>query len=319
MKYFDVFNGDADGICALHQLRLAEPRPEAELITGVKRDIRLLDRLVDAEQAEITVLDLSLDSNRHSLEIILLKNRVLYIDHHYAGELPGSANLVAHIDPDPELCTALIVDRLLGGRYRTWAITGAFGDNLHNSALQASGNLSLSSSDLATLRNLGELLNYNGYGKTVADLYFHPVALYNAVKRYEDPLEFYHSSEQLRRLREGFESDMNNVRRSQLYRDLPAGRVFSLPADSWSRRVAGVFINEKAREQEKNAHCLLVDNGDNTFMVSIRAPLANRTGADQLCRAFPTGGGRPGAAGVNELPAEMLENFLTAFNSMFAE
>jgi hypothetical protein len=24
--YFDVFNGDADGLCALHQLSLAEPR-----------------------------------------------------------------------------------------------------------------------------------------------------------------------------------------------------------------------------------------------------------------------------------------------------
>jgi len=38
MKYIDVFNGDADGICALHQLRLAEP-VESTLVTGVKRDI----------------------------------------------------------------------------------------------------------------------------------------------------------------------------------------------------------------------------------------------------------------------------------------
>ena len=39
----DVFNGDADGICALTQLRNAEPR-NATLVTGVKRDIALLDR-----------------------------------------------------------------------------------------------------------------------------------------------------------------------------------------------------------------------------------------------------------------------------------
>ena len=25
MRYHDVFNGDADGICALHPLRLADP------------------------------------------------------------------------------------------------------------------------------------------------------------------------------------------------------------------------------------------------------------------------------------------------------
>lgn len=46
---YDVFNGDADGICALHQLRLARPRPEAQLVTGVKRDIRLLRHLVNVE------------------------------------------------------------------------------------------------------------------------------------------------------------------------------------------------------------------------------------------------------------------------------
>jgi hypothetical protein len=41
---YDVFNGDADGICALHQLRLANPR-DAVLLTGVKRDIALLQRV----------------------------------------------------------------------------------------------------------------------------------------------------------------------------------------------------------------------------------------------------------------------------------
>jgi hypothetical protein len=40
MSTYDVFNGDADGICALIQLRLAEPK-ESILITGVKRDIKL--------------------------------------------------------------------------------------------------------------------------------------------------------------------------------------------------------------------------------------------------------------------------------------
>ncbi|MCE2831577.1 MAG: acetyltransferase, partial [Oxalobacteraceae bacterium] len=33
MAFFDVFNGDADGICALHQVRLHCPR-DAVLVTG---------------------------------------------------------------------------------------------------------------------------------------------------------------------------------------------------------------------------------------------------------------------------------------------
>ena len=59
--FWDVFNGDADGICALLQLRLAEPR-NSQLITGIKRDIALLDR-VDAQSGDqVTVLDISLDN-----------------------------------------------------------------------------------------------------------------------------------------------------------------------------------------------------------------------------------------------------------------
>jgi hypothetical protein len=36
MRYHDVFNGDADGICALHQLRLADPL-DSILVTGLNR------------------------------------------------------------------------------------------------------------------------------------------------------------------------------------------------------------------------------------------------------------------------------------------
>ena len=42
MARFDVFNGDADGICSLVQLRRADPAPEAVLVTGRKRRIDLL-------------------------------------------------------------------------------------------------------------------------------------------------------------------------------------------------------------------------------------------------------------------------------------
>ena len=40
----DVFNGDADGICALIQYRLAYPE-KSTLVTGVKRDIKLLEKV----------------------------------------------------------------------------------------------------------------------------------------------------------------------------------------------------------------------------------------------------------------------------------
>ena len=47
MTHYDVFNGDADGLCALQQLRLDRP-VASELVTGVKRDIQLLNRISPA-------------------------------------------------------------------------------------------------------------------------------------------------------------------------------------------------------------------------------------------------------------------------------
>lgn len=318
-RYIDVFNGDADGLCALHQLRLAEPRDEAELVTGVKRDIRLLERLRGVAGAEITVLDLSLDSNRAALLELLPANRVRYIDHHYAGPLPPSANLEAHIQPEPELCTALIVDRLLAGRYRAWAVAGAFGDNLHDSARRAAAVLALDEAALAQLREVGELLNYNGYGKSTSDLYFHPATLYSAMKPFADPREFLAASPTLARLREGFRADMEQARHLRPFWEAPGAAAFILPDQPWCRRVAGVYINEKAREERQRAHALLVENDDTTLLVSLRAPLARRTGADTLCRAFPTGGGRPAAAGINQLPREMLPDFLMALAETYGK
>ena len=318
MQYFDVFNGDADGICALHQLRLAEPRPEARLVTGVKRDIRLLQQLAGIRDADVTVLDISLDSNREALLPLLAAGcRILYVDHHFAGEIPVSNNLKAHIDPNPDTCTSLIVDSVLGGKYRTWAVAGAFGDNLQQAAQKAAASLALQDDTIAKLKELGELLNYNGYGLAVSDLFFPPQELYRALIPYTDPLDFLAQSEVISRLREGYQEDMAAALQYEPVRNTPAGRIFELPPEPWARRVSGVFSNLKAREEPGLAHGLLTRNPDGTIRINIRAPLHNKQGADTLCRSFVTGGGRAAAAGVNSLPQEQLEVFFTKFDEVF--
>ncbi len=319
MVWIDVFNGDADGIFALHQLRLAEPRPEARLVTGVKRDIDLLAQVSPAEQPRaVTVLDVSLDRNRAYLLPLLEVCPVLYIDHHFPGEIPASPNLTAHIDPSPEVCTSLIVDRLLDGRYRGWAVAAAFGDNLHQPALRAAAALGLSEAETATLRELGELCNYNGYGPAPADLHFHPADLYRALMPFTDPFDFCRRSGILSTLRQGFSDDMARARAVPPLSASTAGRIYRFPAEAWARRAAGVFCNEKAREEPELAHALLVPNQDQSaLVVSIRAPLARPKGADQLCRAFPTGGGRAGAGGINALPVALVDKFNQSFQEVF--
>ncbi len=318
MHCIDVFNGDADGICSLHQLRLHEPQAEARLISGIKRDISLLKQIETVRDSSITVLDISLDKNRESLTQLLAQgNKVLYVDHHYAGEVPHSDLLTIHINPEPQLCTSLIINWLLEDNYAAWAVVGAFGDNLDESALELAQRLSLTNLD--QLRELGILLNYNGYGAALEDLFFHPAELYRQVRPYTDPLVFYADSPALKALRQGYQDDMERAKLSQPVHEDRTGRIFRLPSDSWARRVSGTFANAVANERPDVAHAMLTENRDGSLLVSVRAPLQNRNGADTLCRQFPSGGGRAAAAGINALPEEQLDTFIQAFSRQFGE
>jgi hypothetical protein len=316
--HFDIFNGDADGILALHQFRLHTPKPEATLVTGVKRDIKLLNRIQEVRNSSITVFDISLDTNRDALLPLLDQgNEITYIDHHFAGNIPDTDRLTVHINPAPTVCTSLIVDKLLKGKYRGWAVAAAYGDNLHDSAQEAAAALSLSREQLAALRELGELLNYNGYGADISDLHFAPDALYQALHPYDDPFSFLAESAVLATLRQGFTEDMALAMEQKEMDPSKNNRIYSFPNAPWARRVAGVFSNLRARERKDAAHALIVENDDTTLRISVRAPLNNRKDADTLCLAFPTGGGRTAAAGINSLPAEMLDDFLDRFHSTF--
>ncbi len=318
IEQYDVFNGDADGICSLHQLRLAAPAPDAKLITGVKRDILLLSRIQDVRSSHITVLDVSMHSNREPLQRLLeAENEVVYIDHHFAGDIPHSPLLTHHIDPAPDNCTSLIVDRLLNGRFSPWAICGAFGDNLHAEATAAASRLSLTESETFKLQEIGELLNYNGYGADLQDLYFPPANLYRDVQQYENPLDFHDQSAYLKTLRLGFDNDMNLALSQPVFASNGNNRIYRFPDSNWARRVSGVFANLKARENPAGAHALITENNDGTLRVSVRAPLDDCRNADTLCRSFPSGGGRRGAAGINRLPMDLLNSFIDAFNNTY--
>lgn len=316
---FDVFNGDADGLCALQQFRLAFPG-ESELVTGVKRDIALLKKITANSGDEVNVFDISLDKNREPLKSLLAQDvEVKYFDHHFAGEIPESTGLDAHIDTTPDTCTSLIVDQFLSGRYRAWAVVGAFGDNFDDSARRAAEPLELSEDQLGMMRDLGVFLNYNGYGATVEDLHFPPAELSRRMAEYEDPLQFIKQAPDVfETLRNGSVEDFAKAEATEpsIVDDKVA--VYMFPAESWARRVSGMFSNKLAGANPDRAHALLTELPQGGYVVSVRAPLNNKSGADDLCRQFPTGGGRKAAAGINELPAAMYDEFVAAFKAIYA-
>lgn len=318
MAFFDVFNGDADGICALHMLRLARPRA-AELVTGVKREIDLLRRVAAGAGDAVTVLDISLDQNREALLGLLERGAAVeYFDHHFAGEIPRHEHLTSHIDTAPATCTSLLVNRFLDGRYASWAVVAAFGDNMAESAREAGRDLCLADDEFAALQSLGECLNYNGYGESIDDLFFHPAQLYRIVHGYDNPFDMLREAPAYRVLREGYDEDMARADAVVPLDVRPGGAIFGLPDAAWSRRISGVFGNALAQRSPRRAHAVLTRKITGTWLVSVRAPLATRTGADDLCRRFATGGGRQAAAGINDLPDHEVDRFIAAFHGVFA-
>jgi len=310
----DVFNGDADGLCALLQLRLAEPL-DSQLVTGVKRDIALLTKVTAQAGDTVTVLDISLAKNRSALDGLLQQGiSVFYVDHHQSGELPQHPNFTPLIDTSPMTCTSLLVDGYLHGQYRAWAVVGAFGDNLIDVAKQTASTLSFTTRQLQDLQQLGVCLNYNGYGQTLTDLHFAPELLYRECLAYSSPLMFIDDNPPIyRQLLAAYANDRALALAVSAEYQSDSVAVYLLPDTSWARRVSGVLANELANQTPDFAHAVLNYNAQGGYQISVRAPLTRPTGADELCSLFATGGGRKNAAGINHLPLDQLSTFINAF------
>jgi hypothetical protein len=315
MACFDVCNGDADGLFALRQWRLAHAQ-ESIVVTGIKRDIDLLSRIEAGADDQVAVFDISLDRNRAALERLLAAGAaVTWFDHHVPGRIPQHADFAAHVDTDPETCTSLLVDRHLKGRFRPWAIAAAYGDNLAPSAEKLADSVPLSPPQRAQLRLLGEAVNYNAYGDSEADVRIHPAALYRWLAHYDDPFEAVAHASIVRELDALRRADLDRARAvAPRHKDEHSVAVILSDAP-WSRRVVGPFANELAERDPQRAHAVLKELANGGYTVSLRAPLAAPHGADGLAREFG-GGGRVGAAGIDRLPAADLPRFIARLAAM---
>ena len=310
MKRVFVFNGDADGLCALQQLHLAEGVEDAALVTGPKRRTALLADVEAGAGDEVTVLDVSFHSNRAGVERLLAAGaRIRYFDHHHAGELPADERLEAHIDQSASVCTSVIVDRHLGGAQRAWAVVGAFGDNLAATGISLARGLK----DIPALERLGVLLNYNSYGESEDDLFFAPAELHRRLASYADPLAFIREDAAYQALDKGYAEDMQRAADLRPVAAREQAAVYVLPDAPWARRVSGALANRLARSAPSRAHAMLSPNSAGGMQVSVRAPLERPAGAAALCLEYETGGGREAAAGINHLPVDSVGGFTERF------
>ena len=309
--YYDIFNGDADGIISLIQLRLATPL-KSTLVTGVKRNIQLLKTRSFTANDTLTVLDISMEKNTQGLLDALEQGaEVFYADHHRAGDIPDHENLNALIDLDANTCTALIVDQYLKGQFHDWAICAAYGDNLIAKGDQLSAVAGYSKAQSEQLKTLGTLINYNGYGAELADLHFDPADLFLALIKYQSPFDVIEDkASPFYVLQSAYQDDLQKAFAISAVHSSEGLSVFELPDQKWSRRISGVYGNLLANKHPGSAFAVLTQNDQGGYLVSLRAPLDNKQGAGDICSQFETGGGRAAAAGVNHLPFDSLSTFI---------
>jgi hypothetical protein len=317
-RRFDVCNGDADGLCAVVQWRLAAPS-EATLVTGLKREIELLQH-VDAQAGdEVLVCDVSLLRNRAALDRLLARGvHVRWFDHHEAGEVPAHAHLDAHLDAHADVCTSLLVDRHLAGGWRRWALVGAYGDNLAPVADALARAGGIREDERSRLQALGEAVNYNAYGDDLADVRIAPAALFAHLVRHADPVDCFEHESIVGELIARLDADLACAQAVAPRWQGAHGAVVVLPDAGWSRRVTGTFAHRLAAREPERAHAVLRPDGHGGYMASVRAPWARPEGADGLCRRFG-GSGRASAAGVDRLPADRLDAFVDAFAAAWSD
>jgi hypothetical protein len=171
--------------------------------------------------------------------------------------------------------------------------------------------IGLAAAEVARLCELGEALNYNGYGDTAADVLIHPRELYLRLRPFADPADFAADDPIVAELVARRADDLARAAAIAPHFANAVCAAYVLPDAPWSRRVIGTFAHRLANENAQRMHAIFKRNDDDSYTVSVRASLASPRGADVLCRQFQ-GGGRAAAAGIDRLPVSQFDSFLQA-------
>ena len=255
-------------------------------------------------------------SNKDYIDGILNNDNIVrWFDHHEPGETDLGESFSIKVDTDPNCCTNILVDKYIDGLHRPWTICGAYGDNLHEQAEKL--NPCFNEMVMLELKEIGETLNYNGYGNELSDLTVDPKEVYLDLHQYVSPFQYRKKSEIYNKIHTQMISDKAELSSSEILHDTDAGKVILLPNTKASVRYSGIYSNQQTTDDPDKAFAILTLVNEENYRVSIRSPKTNPYGASKLALQFPTGGGREKAAGVNELPRSELNNFIEKFEEVY--
>ena len=168
------------------------------------------------------------------------------------------------------------------------------------------------------LHDLGTDLNYNAYGEHESDLIALPAGLHALLRGHVDPLAL-DDDGTLARIHATRVADFALACEHPPFRvgvhaiGLRAARCRVEPAGPRRPRPRPRPAKHRVAASPCSPPTVTA-----RYVVSVRAPLAHRHGADVLCRQFASGEGRAGAAGIDRLPEAQLDAFLSSLARAFA-
>lgn len=299
-----------------------------EYYTGVKRDVELLRHAKNIESSNLFVFDVSMLTNEKYLQSLINGDNIIrWFDHHKMSDIENIRNSIVYkISTNPAHCTAMMVESyfdpvVLVAGLRSWVMCAAYGDNLHSTVQELNKDMSpgRTKETLDIYKQIGETLNYNGYGNQESDLTVHPKDVFMDLCEYDEPVDYYNNSTVFKKINTQMKADASELESTaQTLHESSVGDVILLPDSPASIRYSGVYSNLLSMGNRDKAFAILTMYDDNNYKISIRAPQNNPVGACDLALKFPTGGGREKAAGVNQLPTEKLDNFTEEFIENFS-
>lgn len=304
-----------------HLFYLAGVTPRLR-ITGLKRDLALLKKLPQDHAGPVIGFDLAFGPNAEAAQAFLAKGHqpLAWFDHHEPGPLPQSPRFTPFIQAQKGLCTAMIVNATLGQAFPLWAAMAAYGDNVTGAAEAMLAAQGVAKDQAEAIAETGRLLNYNAYGEE-KDTLFAPLTLAEGLMAFESALDFIAQSPWIPALRAQWQADEAHFAALKPWRENASARVYVLDDAPWARRFAASWVNALSRSRPDLASAILTPDGTQHFTVSLRAP---KTGphahfeASRFASAWPKGGGRPQAAGINALPVSEAERLANSFLAEFA-
>ncbi len=313
-RCIDVCNCDADGLCSILQWRLHEPK-ESTILALMDAEASLVGRVHTRPGDEFLMCDIPIEPNRSTLlQLLQAGARVQYFNHYVTDEIPYHPGLRATIDACKQTSTSLTVDRLLGGKFRKWAVVGAYGKRTTYAAESLALEMGIGSDTRARLRELGKLISYNACATHERNACIPPSQLYERLSQYRDPLEFLRS--------ESLASELDAARRDDLakasalapfWQDENAC-VYVLPDTPWAHRVACGLDEELAANNPTRAHAFLCDDGKGGFSAKVR--VARSEWPREPSSHGPAAGcERPRLWVIDHLPAGELNHFIQAFSA----